>query len=57
MAIRILIYVLVFSTFLELLQLLPTVPGTFDLLDMLVEGVAEILAVIIIKKYEEASET
>lgn len=54
---RILIYVLVFSTFLELLQLLPTVPGTFDLLDMLVEGVAEILAVIIIKKYEEASET
>ena len=54
---RILIYVLVFSIFLELLQLLPTVPGTFDLLDMLVEGVAEILAVIIIKKYEEASET
>ena len=54
---RMLIYVLVFSTFLELLQLLPTVPGTFDLLDMLVEGVAEILAVIIIKKYEEASET
>ena len=54
---RMLIYVLVFSTFLELLQLLPTVPGTFDLLDMLVEGVAEILAVIIIKKYEEALET
>ena len=54
---RMLIYVLVFSIFLELLQLLPTVPGTFDLLDMLVEGVAEILAVIIIKKYEEASET
>ena len=54
---RILIYVLVFSTFLELLQLLPTVPGTFDLLDILVEGASEMLAVIIIKKYEEALET
>ena len=54
---RMLIYVLVFSIFLELLQLLPTVPGTFDLLDILVEGASEMLAVIIIKKYEEASET
>ena len=54
---RILIYVLVFSIFLELLQLLPTIPGTFDLLDILVEGASEMLAVIIIKKYEEALET
>ena len=54
---RMLIYVLVFSIFLELLQLLPTVPGTFDLLDILVEGASEMLAVIIIKKYEEALET
>ena len=54
---RMLFYVLVFSIFLELLQLLPTVPGTFDLLDILVEGASEMLAVIIIKKYEEASET
>ena len=54
---RMLIYVLVFSIFLELLQLLPTIPGTFDLLDILVEGASEMLAVIMIKKYEEALET
>lgn len=54
---RMLFYVLVFSIFLELLQLLPTVPGTFDLLDILVEGASEMLAVIITKKYEEALET
>ena len=54
---RMLFYVLVFSITLELLQLFPMIPGTFDLLDIFVEGVAEMLAVIIIKKYEEASET
>ena len=54
---RMLFYVLVFSIALELLQLFPMIPGTFDLLDIFVEGVAEMLAVIIIKKYEEASET
>lgn len=54
---RMLFYVLVFSIALELLQVFPMIPGTFDLLDIFVEGVAEMLAVIIIKKYEEASET
>ena len=54
---RMLFYVLVFSIALELLQLFPMIPGTFDLLDIFVEGVAEMLAVIIIKKYEEALET
>ncbi len=38
----------VFSTAMELLQLIPGIMGTFDLLDILVEGVAEGAAAFII---------
>lgn len=40
-----------FSAVMEILQLAPAVMGTFDVLDIGVECLAEIIAVIIIKKY------
>ena len=40
----------VFSTSLEILQRFNVMPGTFDIIDILVEILAEIMAVIIIKK-------
>ena len=45
----------VFSTVMEVIQLSPVIPGTFDMNDILVEVIAETIAVLIIKKrYEEA---
>lgn len=44
-----------FSTFMEVIQLIPTIPGIFDYLDILVEALAEAVAAFIIKiHYEEA---
>jgi hypothetical protein len=40
-----------FSTVMELLQLTPFVRGTFDVLDIIVEILAEATAVFIIKKH------
>lgn len=46
----------VFSTVMEVIQLSPVIPGTFDVIDILVEATAEAIAALIIKKhYEEAS--
>ena len=46
----------VFSTVMEVIQLSPVIPGTFDVIDILVETTAEAIAALIIKKqYEEAS--
>ncbi len=42
-----------FSTIMEVLQLTVIVPGTFDLWDILMEGVAELIAIFIIKNQEE----
>ncbi len=42
-----------FSTIMEVLQLTVVVPGTFDLWDILMEGVAELIAIFIIKNQEE----
>lgn len=51
----ILLIAVAFSTVMELLQLTPLVGGTFDLADLLVEGLSEVLAVFIIKiTHEEA---
>lgn len=36
---------------MEILQLTPFVEGTFDVLDIIVEFLAEVVAVFIIKKY------
>ncbi len=45
-----------FSTVMEVIQLSPIIPGTFDVIDILVEAAAEIFAALIIKKqYEEAT--
>ncbi len=45
----------VFSAIMEVLQLLPVVPGTFDIADIVLEAVAELVAAVIIKNfYEEA---
>ena len=46
---QVLLLTFVFSTFIEAIQLYQTIPGTFDLLDIIAEGIAEIIAVIIIK--------
>ena len=44
-----------FSIFMEVAQLFPIIPGTFDTLDILVEALAEAVAAFIIKiHYEEA---
>ncbi|SEM38823.1 hypothetical protein SAMN04487770_13633 [Butyrivibrio sp. ob235] len=44
-----------FSTVMEAIQLFPIIPGYFDLLDILVEVLAETFAALIIKThYEEA---
>ena len=46
----------VFSAVMEVIQLSPVIPGTFDVIDILVEATAEAIAALIIKKqYEEAS--
>ena len=46
----------VFSAVIEVIQLSPVIPGTFDVIDILVETTAEAIAALIIKKqYEEAS--
>ena len=46
----------VFSAVMEVIQLSPVIPGTFDVIDILVETTAEAIAALIIKKqYEEAS--
>ena len=47
----------VFSTAMELLQLTSVVPGCFDELDIVMEGIAEAIAAFIIKThfYEEAT--
>ena len=39
----------VFSTVMEVIQLSPVIPGTFDMNDILVEVIAETIAVLIIK--------
>ena len=45
----------VFSAVMEAVQLSPIIPGYFDLLDILVEALAEAFAAFIIKNhYEEA---
>lgn len=45
----------IFSSIMEVIQLFPVIPGTFDLIDILVEAIAEIIAAFIIKtQYEEA---
>jgi hypothetical protein len=45
----------IFSSIMEAIQLFPAIPGTFDLIDILVEAIAEIIAAFIIKiQYEEA---
>lgn len=41
----------IFSAFMEILQLTPFANGTFDLLDIIFEFLAELLAVFIIKNY------
>ena len=41
--------VLLFSAFMESLQLFPKLPGTFDFFDILIEGMAELLAAVFIK--------
>ncbi len=47
--------VAVFSAVMEVIQLSPIIPGYFDLLDILVEALAEMFAAFIIKNhYEEA---
>ena len=44
-----------FSVAMEVIQLFPVVPGTFDAIDILVEVMAEVIAALIIKtQYEEA---
>jgi hypothetical protein len=47
----------IFSTAMELVQLTSFVPGTFDVWDIVMEGVAEVIAAFIIKThfYEEAT--
>ncbi|MDY5102537.1 MAG: hypothetical protein SPE81_05510 [Agathobacter sp.] len=47
------IFVIAFtlSAVMEILQLTPFVEGTFDVLDIIVEFLAEVVAVFIIKKY------
>ncbi len=46
---------IVFSVVMEVIQLSPIIPGYFDLLDILVEALAEMFAAFIIKNhYEEA---
>ncbi|MFT3982916.1 MAG: hypothetical protein QM697_03335 [Lachnospiraceae bacterium] len=40
-----------FSVILEILQMTPVAEGTFDLCDIAVEFLAEVVAVLIIKKY------
>ncbi len=50
-----LLIALVFSTVMEVMQLFPIIPGTFDVMDILAEAIAVIIAVFVIKKhYEEA---
>lgn len=46
---KILVIALVFSAMTEVLQLTPVVSGTFDLLDIFAEFLAELTAVLIIK--------
>lgn len=48
---KLIIIASVFSTVMELLQLTPFVRGTFDVLDIIVEILAEAAAVFIIKKH------
>jgi hypothetical protein len=48
---KLIIIASVFSTVMELLQLTPFVRGTFDVLDIIVEILAEATAVFIIKKH------
>ena len=51
-----LIIAIVFSSVMEIAQLISIVPGYFDGLDIVVEVLAEVFAALIIKKqYEEAS--
>ena len=40
-----------FSTFIEILQITPSVSGTFDIIDIAYEFLAEIVAILIIKIY------
>lgn len=47
---KIILIAFLFSTFMELLQLLPYVEGTFDFVDILLEFVSEVFAVFIIKR-------
>ena len=48
---RIFLIAVVFSAVMEILQLTPVAKGTFDICDMLVEFIAEAVAVFIIKKH------
>ena len=48
---KILIIAFIFSAIMEVLQLTPFVRGTFDIFDIIVEFLAEVSAVFIIKKY------
>ena len=47
---KILIIALVFSVFIEILQLASVASGTFDFYDIVVEFIAEAVAVLVIKK-------
>lgn len=40
-----------FTVILEILQITPIAEGTFDFYDIVVEFLAEVIAVLIIKKY------
>ena len=49
---RIFLVAFMFSTTMEILQLTPLAEGTFDILDVICEFIAEVIAVFIIKKLQ-----
>lgn len=51
---KLVILIIGFEIFMELLQLHPSIGGTYDIFDILVEIVANILAIIIIQKKEKS---